>query len=393
MIAPRARERGMTLVEMLLALLVFSIVMAGALGFLRAQSRSFTLGAERVAMYQNTRYAFNEMEQDLRTAGAGAPDQQPQLIYADPSVVAFNANYWTNTPGDVAQAVYYNPDAPDSAVQALRQAQKITIPQTAFAYPDTSYYEGPANSNAETIIFYFALDTSTARPDDYVLFRQVNNLLPEVVSRNILQTPGLPFLQYYRLSTPLGGGTPALSLIPAASLPWTHSVKVHLALNDTGPAARIDSVRAVRVNFTSTNGRSGSAERLRTLSRLIALPNAGLVSKKSCGDVPQLGGVVPVAAEGYAADGVTPVVNLTWGAATDETAGEQDVERYVVWRKLSTELDWGDPYVTIPTGTAPYHYQDPSVAPQTSYYYAVAAQDCTPTLSSQASSNLVTTLP
>lgn len=384
-------ERGMTLVEMLLALLVFSFVMAGALSMLRSQSKSFALGSERVAMYQNTRFALNEMEKDLRTAGAGAPDIQPQLVYAGPSVVAFNANYWTNTSGDV-EAVYYNPDAPDSAVQALKKSQKIMIPQTAFGYPDTSYNDGSVNSNAETIVFFFALDTMTVRADDYALYRQVNNLPPEIVGRNILQTTGVPFLQYYKLSTPLGGGTASLVLVPAASLPWTHSMKIHLALNDTGPAARIDSLRALRVNFTSTNGRTGSAERLRTLSRMIRLPNAGLVNKKTCGDAPVLGPAVPVATPGYAADGVTPIVTVTWGAAQDETMGEKDVERYVLWRKLSTDPDWGDPYVTVPVGTAPYQYEDPGVEPVTSYYYALSAQDCTPTLSNQASSGLVTTL-
>lgn len=383
------QERGMTLVEMLLSLLVFSFVMAGALAMLQSQSRSFSLGSERVAMYQNTRFAVNEMEKDMRTAGAGAPDVQPQLIYAGPSVVAFNANYWTNTSGDV-QAVYYNPDAPDSAVQALRKAQKITIPQTSFGYPDTNYNDGPVNSSAETIIFFFALDTMTVRGDDYVLYRQVNNLPPELVGRNILQTPGLPFLQYYKLSTPLGGGAASLALVPGGSLPLTHSVKIHLALNDTGPAARIDSLRAVRVNFTSTNGRVGSAERLRTLSRLIRLPNAGLVNKKTCGDPPLLG-TVPVATPGYAADGITPIVTLTWNAATDENSGEKDVERYVLWRRLSADPDWGDPYVTIPAGTAPYSYTDAGVAPATAYVYALAAQDCTPTMSNQAATPIVTT--
>ena len=131
------RERGMTLVEMLFALFIFSFVMAGALAFLKGQSRSFSLGSERVAMYQNTRYALGELEKDLRTAGAGTTDQQPQLVYGDANVVAFNANYWTNTSG-VFVAVYYDPDAPDSATQAMTKSMQITLPQTSFAYPDTT---------------------------------------------------------------------------------------------------------------------------------------------------------------------------------------------------------------------------------------------------------------
>jgi len=377
-------ERGMTLIEMMLALIVFSMVMAGALAFLRAQGSSFSLGTQRVAMYQNTRYALNEMEKDLRTAGAGTADNQPQLIYAGTNVVAFNANYWTNTPGDVF-AVYYNPDAPDSAVQALKSTQRITIPLTSFGYPDTSYMLGPGNSPAETIIFYFSPDTSTPRTDDYILYRQVNNLQPEVVARNILATSGVSFFQYYTVSTNATTGVSSMSLVPTANLPYMHTVKVHLALNDTGPAARIDSLRAVRVNFTSTNGLTGAAERLRTISRVMRLPNAGLVNRKDCGDPPILGSVAFTAV--YNAVSGAPGVTLTWNPATDENGGEKDIERYVVWRRLSTVVDWGDPYVSIPSGSASYQFQDQNVVSGNTYVYALAAEDCTPSLSSQATSS------
>jgi prepilin-type N-terminal cleavage/methylation domain-containing protein len=380
-------ERGMTLVEMMLALLVFSFVMGATLAFLKAQSRSFTLGSERVSMYQNTRYILNEMEKDLRTAGAGAADAQPQLVYAGASIVAFNANYWTNTPGDVT-AVYYNPDAPDSAVQALTKVQKFTLPGTAFGYPDTSYLVSGVNSGAETIIFYFSPDSTTTRTDDYVLYRKVNVGTPEVVARNILQTGATPFLQYYKQITPFGGGEASLAIIAAASLPLSHSAKIHLAPNDTGPAAIIDSLRAVRVNFTTTNGRTGSAERLRTLSRMIRLPNAGLVNTKTCGDPPQLG-VIPTATAPFMV-GTTSTVKLTWGQATDENAGEKDVERYVLWRRPAASPDWGDPLVSIPSGSATYQYVDATVTPGTQYFYALAAQDCTPSLSPMAISNSAT---
>ena len=378
-----SRERGMTIVEMVLALFVFSFVMAGALGFLKAQGRSFSLGTERVAMYQNTRYALNEMEKDLRTAGAGVADNQPQMIYVGTNVVAFNANYWTNTPGDVF-AVYYNSDAPDSAVQALKQSQKMTIPLTSFGYPDTSYNFGPNNSPAETIIFYFTPDTTTSRTDDYILYRQVNNLAPEIVSRNILQTSGVPFFQYYALQTPFGGGQQTLYQIPTASLPLKHTVKIHLALNDTGPASTIDSIRAVRVSFTESNGRTGTNERLRSISRMLGLPNAGMANKKSCGDTPILGSVGFAAV--YQLLSGTPTVKLTWLPATDENGGEKDVERYVIWRRLSTTTDWGDPLVSIPSGNATYLYNDASVTSGSTYYYQIAAEDCNPSMSSTATS-------
>jgi len=378
-------ERGLTLIEMLVALLVFSFVMAGALAFLRAQGRSFTLANQRVGMYQNARYALNEMEKDLRTAGAAAPDIQPQLIYLGPNVVAFNANYWTDVQNDPF-AVYYNPDAPTGSVTAMEKADRIVIPLTSFYYPDTSYYMGVVNSPSETIIFFFEPDTSTARVDDYVLRREVNNLPPDVVARNLLQTPGVPFLQYMRHTAIVGGGL-TLTQVPNASLPLAHSVPIHLALNDTGPVSRIDSVRAVLVSFTITNGLTGTTERKRTISRLIRLPNAGLANKKTCGDQPILGTGLNAVYQPLPTG--EPAVKLTWNKATDESGGEKDVERYVIWRKAPADPDWGDPYLSIPAGQPTYTWTDASVASGDQYFYGLAAQDCTPTLSNLASSGLV----
>ncbi len=369
-------ERGLTLIEMLVALVVFSAVLAGALAFLRAQGRSFSLGSQRVAMLQNGRFAIDLLEKDLRTAGAGAPDIQPQLIYLGSSVLAFNANYLTNTPGDVF-AVYYNPDAVTGSTAAMTKAERITLPMTSFAYPDTSYVELGINSNAETITFWFVTDSTTARVDDFILYRQVNNLTPELVSRNLLQTTGVPFFRYHRLA--MVSGNPTLALVVNATLPWQHSVPIHLALSDTGAVSRIDSVRAVQVSFTVTNGLTGTAERTRALSRFMRLPNVGLANKKTCGDEPILG-VGLTATWNPVAGGV----DLAWNAAVDETGGEKDVQRYVIWRRLNTELAFGDPYLSIPPAGLPvYGYTDAAVVSGSSYIYGLAAQDCTPLTSTR----------
>lgn len=389
MTSPRARQRrGMTLIEMLVSLLLFSIVMAATLKVLSAESRSFSLGSERIAMYQNGRFALNEMEKDLRTTGAGAPDRQPQVVYISDSVLIVNANYWTNTTGDV-EAVYYNPDAPDSAVMALRITGKITIPYTSTLYPDSNYLSGGINSNAETIGFYFQADASTSVTGDYVLYRRVNNLAPEVVATNLKRTSGTPFFRYFKLRT-VAGGAQTLDTVPQTSLPWRHTVPIHLAATDTGTAARIDSIRAVRVSFTVSNGRTGTAERFRPLQRLIRLPNVGLVNTKSCGDLP-IFTATPVATNAFAADGITPVVEVRFARSVDEVSGEVDVQRYVIWRRLNGVSDWGDPYVTMPGGgSATYTFTDGAVTSGQEFYYAVAAQDCTPSLSAMRTTTMVT---
>lgn len=377
-------RRGMTMIEMLIALALFGVIAASSLAMFRRQSQAFQSGNERAAALQNGQFALEMLSRDLRTSGAGAPDQQPGLVYAGVDAVAFNADYTTNVANDVF-AVYYDPAAPTGAVTALLKSQKFTLPGTAFAYPDSSYSAGGGNSPAETIIFYFRPDSMTPRTDDFVLMRQVNRQPAELVSRNLLRSGSTPFLEYVRLSVP-ANGTPTMAPIAAASLPLRHSVPLHLSAGDTAALARIDSIRGVRVTLTVTNGLTGAAERQRQLTRLIPLPNAGLAAKRSCGDAPLLGTGINAAAVTNA--GVT-IARLTWSQSTDESGGERDVVRYVIWRKKTSDASWGDPLLSIPAGAANYSYDDATVEPGESYQYQLAAQDCTPLLSNQATSGVV----
>jgi len=377
-------QAGMTLLEMLIALTVFSIVIAGAFGFLRSQGKGFRLGSERAASLQNAQYTANALELDLRTLGSNVPDGQPFVIYAGASVIAFNGDYTTNIDND-AFAVYYDPDAPTSTVTALRKSQRIQIPTTSAYYPDTNYTAGGAstqNSSAETIIFFFTPDSTTSRTDDYVLFRQVNNLAPELVSRSLLKTGGANFFKYYRRVSPLNAPH-YVDTVPAGSLPMRHSVPIHGSPADTATSGRVDSLRGVEVNVTVTNGQTGADERTLAISRTIRFPNAGLAVKMTCGDAPLLG--QPLLALDTLVGGV-PAVRLRWNQATDEPGGEQDVVGYVIWRRLLGDPDWGTPYLSIPAGQPSYVYLDVDVASGSVYEYSLAAQDCTPTLSTSATS-------
>lgn len=385
------RQRsGMTLVEMLIALTVFGLVMAGAFTMLNSQSKGFQLGSERAATLQNLRYTANTLELDLRTLGSDVPDGQPFLIYAGPDVIAYNADYTTNIAND-PYAVYYDPDAPTSAVEALQQAQRIQIPLTSVYYPDTSYTalgNSAQNSPAETIVFFFSPDSSTARGDDYVLYRQVNNATPEVVAHHLLKTQGTAFFTYYRLHVPPNAAS-YVDTIAATSLPLWHSVTIHGSPADTGAAAVVDSIRGVLVRFTATNGKTGADERTLAISRTIRFPNAGMAVKKTCGDEPIFGAVVTATDTTVGGSPGAPAVNLAWAPAVDEAGGEKDVQMYVIWRKLVTDPDWGTPFLSIPAGQANYTYTDATVVHGNSYQYSVAAQDCTPSLSASSISNAV----
>ena len=376
----------MTLLEMMIALVVFSAVLVSALSIIQRQSRAFDAGSEGMNALQNVRFAVEYSAQQLRAVGSGVPDQQPFLVYAGADVVAFNGDLVTNVAND-AFAVYYDPDAPAGSVSAARREQRFAVPNGAMSYPDTSYLlPSGANSPAETVILFFRPDSSTARLDDYALFRSTNGTRAELVARNLLLTAGRPFFEYMRVVTPVSGAT-TMAAVPASALPLAHTVPLHLATVDTGAAALIDSIRAVRISITGTNGLTGAAERIRTISRLIRLPNAGLAVRRTCGDEP-----LPAQAFGASLDTLAsgePVAALTWSASVDEAGGERDVMRYVIWRRLASETDWGDPYLSIPAGNTTYSYTDAAVQSGSQYSYAVAAQDCTPGLSSRLSAGPV----
>jgi hypothetical protein len=241
-------------------------------------------------------------------------------------------------------------------------------------------------SAAETITFFFEADTETPRGDDWVLRRQVNARPAEIVARNILATPGTPFFTYRRLVTPTGAPV-RVDPVPVAWLPLRHGETVHLGPADTAVNSRIDSLRAVDVSFMVTNGLAGAAQRTQPVAFTVPIPNLGLARLRTCGEPPVLGQALAAALN--VPPGGGPAVDLAWNAASDETAGEQDVARYVLWRRLVGAADWGDPLVSIPAGNAAYLYSDAAVISGQAYEYGLAAQDCTPSSSSVVVSNPV----
>lgn len=375
--AGQSAQSGFTLIELLISISIYGIVLAAGISFVSTQNTMFHRGLDRMSSLQNLRYAMNSLETDIPTLGTNVPTVQPSLIYADEDVIAFTGDYASNIANDVF-ASYIDLGAPNGQVTV--PSPSITLPNSAVTWPDTLYLSSAGTrSPAELLVFWFAVDSTTARNDDYVLFRQVNNGTPEPVARNILKSGTTPFFSYMR-RIDYSSAPSALDTIPLASLPIEHTSTYHRVAADTAASALADSIRAVRVTFRSTNGLTGDNERIVAASRLIAMPNAGYELLQTCGDEPIMGDTL--GAQLVDLGGGSYVARLTWNAAVDETAGEQDVARYVIYRQtLPITSDWGDPYLSIPAGLASYQYDDPGITSGGMYMYALAAQDCTPMLS------------
>jgi len=381
-------RRGMTLIEMLIAITVFSVVLGSALGFISRQSRALDQNSTDMGMLQNLSFAGTLLEQEIRTTGSNVPFKQPTVLYAGASTFIFNSDYASNT--DSLYTVYYNPGLPTGQVNALLASQRFALPGTspAFMYPDSSYFaEGQpgVNSSAETIAWFFQLDAATPAPDDYLLLRQVNDQAPEVVIRNVIQTPGRNFFRYHYKRIPSTGTSRAtLDTVPASWMPVRHSWAIHGSAADTAASARADSLAVVEASFTVTNGLTGTQLRSRSINFMVPMPNVGTKKVTSCGDIPILGTTVNATwvIDNLASPPDTTMV-LTWNPAVDEVGGETDVRTYVIWRRNVGEPTWGDPIASVPAGAVSPSFADETAVPLSipGYEYALAAQDCTPSLS------------
>lgn len=372
--------------ELLVALVILGIIGTGALGLLLSQTRSYDEGSARAETVQNLRFALLRLEEDLATAGTHVPPQQPPIVYAGADVFAFHADYATNLPDDPF-AVFFTPGAPTGQVES--PTSPVPIPNSGLSHPSAPYEASPGtNSPAELLIVFFALDDASPRDDDFALFRQVNDGEPELIARNLRRVDDEPFFRYLRIREEPGTG-PVLDSIPDGDLPLFHSVHLHHSAADTGAVARVDSIRAVRLTVASSEiSREGDTPEVR-ITRLLRLPNVGRITPVICGEPPLLGTDLVAALE-IDPDTDAAAVVLTWDPAIDEAGGLGDVLRYVIWRREVGDPLWGDPLRSIPSGEPTYEIRDRQVTSGANYQYALAAQDCTPSLSQRSISNNVT---
>jgi prepilin-type N-terminal cleavage/methylation domain-containing protein len=390
-------RRGFTLVEMVVTLVLFGIVIAIAFNYFSSQGKSFRGMSESSALVQSMRFGRDLLRQEIRTAGTNVTDDQPMIVYASDSVFAFNADLTTNVEDSVrlTGAVYVDRFAPNAGVSAMRvsAATPISASAPSFTYPLADYSQNPSvfvNSDAETITFWFVPDTGTVATDDYVLLRRTNSLAPEVILRGVRRNPGVPFFRYWYDPTRYIVASTPLDTVPTAWLPMSKPVTQRGILPDTGTAvsARVDAIRAVEVNYEVVSSQKTNTARTKLVNYMVPMPNTARPRlSRACGRAPIFGNAVTAA---WSTSGPGPGgIELRWNASVDQVSGEEDVIRYVVWRRVFGATTWGEPHVTLGATTSNYTWRDASVVSATRYEYSVAAQDCTPTVSTTSVSNAV----
>lgn len=367
------RRPGFTLIEMMISITVSLLCLAIVVPFFRVQVLAVGTHSGRMDAQQNVTFGASVIDRELRVAGVGVVSTQPLIIQAGPYAITFSVDFASRSPSDLG-SVYYDPDVLPAAVTSLTPARAIALPLSAMVYPDTTYTQaGGAPSTAETISFWVEPDTSAMGAGLHALYRRVNDVPPTLVARGIVVAPGEPVFRYFQPDT-LG----SVREISQALLPIYHTAKIHGSASDTLRSALTDSIRIVRVRLTGRHTDRDGKVAMRTVDTGIRIMNSGLLQFSTCGEPPRFAG--PASAT-LVDPPPAPRIEVTWPASTDEATGEQDVERYVIYRRESTALEWSEPYASVPAGNPSYAFSDSGVKPGEAWTYAVAAQDCSAQLS------------
>jgi prepilin-type N-terminal cleavage/methylation domain-containing protein len=381
-------RRGYSLAELLIAVAMFGIVTTAAVTFLLKQSEGMRALALRSAQVQNARFGRDVLRQELRTVGTNITETQPMVVLANDSTFAFNADLLTNRVDATrfTGAVYVDPYATNAEASALTPAGAITVPGSnpAVTYPLAWYTQVPGTpGEAELVVFRFVVDTSVAGGAEYLLLRQVNAQPPQVVASGLRKSGTTPFFRYWHDPSRFNSALTSLDTVPRGWLPLAKTVALRGVAPDTGTAVttRIDALRAVEVTYETMAPVAGRRDVVRYM---VPLPNTVMPRQaRACGRPP----IAPTTVAGaWNAD--SGAVLVSWGAAVDDGTGEQDAVRYVLWRKAPADATWPEPLATVSVvgGVSTYRYRDAGVQAGQPYQYAVAVQDCTPNLSSIATS-------
>jgi type II secretory pathway component PulJ len=374
------RRAGVTLIEMMIAIVLFVLVFGLAVPFFRYQARSVSASAGRLDALQNARYAQSAIDRDLRISGIGIVQAQPMIVQADGFAVTFNADLATKDIND-PMSIYYDADMDSSGTDAMNNLNKVVLPNSAVSYPDSNYMNGGITSPAETIQYWLVKDSAATRTDQYILYRRVNNLPQRLVAKGIIVPAGTNFFQYMKPNA--AGG---LDSIKAAKLPLFHSAPIHGSPADTGSSALTDSIRVVRMTVTGLYNDPDKGAIMKTVVSSTKLLNAGMSRSSVCGDLPIA--VTTATATRWPFFGTPTKVTIAWNSSLDQDAGEKDVGRYMVFKKKVGSSDWGSPIADLAASQANYSLDDTSLS-SGNWVYGIIAQDCSPSNSAVTSTGSV----
>jgi prepilin-type N-terminal cleavage/methylation domain-containing protein len=386
------RRPGFTLVEVIISMTLLAMIGVVAVPFYLKSLRSVATTNGQQDAEQSVAFALNFINHDLRLAGQGTVPGQPHIVQMSDSSVTFNANLVTSDTSASTPGAYVDPNVPDSMGLAMLKTDQVSLPRSSTFYPDSTWYQSSGVlSDAETISYWVAADTTTGHlAGTYVLWRRVNNGTPSLVAKNLIFRPGVdpaPF-QYFVADQTYPNQLDAVKTVVLTGSPTSYPFPL-VFTHGTGTDTLLMNIMSVRVALTAeyVNPINGHVS-YRTVNEDIDIENGGMPSYAACPGPPG----APTAVTDYVATAngspATDSVIVTWGPSPDETGGYQNVREYMVYRKLDTASTWGTVQFEQPAigKTRDSILDFPPLPTAPLYYiYGIVAENCTPTMSTPAS--------
>jgi type IV pilus assembly protein PilW len=147
----RINRRGITLIELLVALVICGLVVAGIYRVFVAQSKAYTVQDQVVEVQQNIRSAMEILLRDLRMAGFDSDSVTSKISIANPII-----------PGDHSVTINYEYD--DTHRHEITYSLlNVNLTRQLTIFPDV----GPSSSTTENILenvealdFTYGVDTN-----------------------------------------------------------------------------------------------------------------------------------------------------------------------------------------------------------------------------------------
>ncbi|MEI9478728.1 MAG: PilW family protein [Deltaproteobacteria bacterium] len=167
--AIRPNNKGLTLIELLVALVICAMVVAGIYRLFIAQSRAYTVQDQVVEVQQNIRSAMEVMLRDLRMT-AYDDDRTPLVTIAQPSI----------DPGDDSITVRYElNNAPYEVRYSLEGGATLNRQETRLVNGVSTTTTEPILENVEALNFTYGVDENE---DGAMDDRNANGQLDDWVS-------------------------------------------------------------------------------------------------------------------------------------------------------------------------------------------------------------------
>jgi type IV pilus assembly protein PilW len=185
----RLNQKGITLIELLVALVIFGLVVAGIYRFLIAQSKAYSIQDQVVEVQQNIRGAMESLLRDLRMAGFDNDSIHSKVNVLTPIVTGentvtvdyeydythrYSVSYWVDGNARLIRRLTVIPDVGPSTTTQESILENLEVLQFTYGVDD----------NDDNLVDYW---TSVMNMGKVVAIRVVLSARPDLVNPEVNQ--------------------------------------------------------------------------------------------------------------------------------------------------------------------------------------------------------------